>query len=41
MKALIAVAIVLLFSLPVAADDADFDAEQFVTTYLTARTATQ
>ena len=41
MNKLLAVAIVLIFSLPLSADDSEFDAEQFVADYLTARTATQ
>ena len=41
MNKLLAVAFVLLFSLPLAADDSEFDAEQFVADYLAARTATQ
>jgi hypothetical protein len=41
MKALFAVANVLLFSLPIAADDPVFDVEQFGAAYLSARTTTQ
>ena len=41
MKKLLTFSIVVFFSLPLAADDLEFDAEQFVVDYLSARTATQ
>ena len=41
MNRFLAVAIVSFFSLPLAADDLEFDAEKFAADYLAARTATQ
>lgn len=41
MKTLLTLATLLYFSLPAAADSSDFDAEEFVSAYLAARTATQ